>query len=146
MKKILIIAVILLIGLNIGATAQTQFEDVEYDGEPLTEDNVFSSYETWKLLEQRPVLTFKYTAIGYKHSYQKLISLLEANNLEFKHPIRDGSYLTSYIDGYTDYSSVIMSCSSGSSEIILGWGDELNNINWMVSDELIMIIVFHTDQ
>ena len=87
------------------------------------------------------VILYKSNTIGVVHSHRKILSILEANNLDFDKPDYDNSYLASDVDGYNDYEAIPFSVKMGKSVIMKRW--EINGyvLAWILDEEGFGIII-----
>jgi len=74
--------------------------------------------------------------------YYIIIYVLSDNNLKFKNPDKDLTYLPDWIDGYTDYSSIKLACSTKNGRISKIW--YLPNswgIFWVINENIAAIMM-----
>ena len=85
-----------------------------------------SDWEEWSYIESSSMFVYlvEDNAVGIKHAYAELITILGNAGLDFSNPDIDNSYLASYIDSKFDYGSLSTSIAVGGSEIIMAWDYE----------------------
>lgn len=87
------------------------------------------------------IITYSSNTVGVVHSHRKLLSILEANELDFDKPDYDNSYLASNVDGYNDYEAIPFSVKTGNSIIVLGWNINEYILGWTLNEDWFFISI-----
>ena len=135
MKKLMLLMAIMLVSL---VSVQAQLKGVDFssaiDTRHLSKSTQVEMGKMYRL-SNGYVYTFKTNTIGVKHSYEKVLEILKANNKSFDKTMLDESYLPGWVKNYTDYSDVQLACSTGAGEIGKYWKMPENWVMTWIIDE-----------
>lgn len=92
------------------------------------------------------IINYKLNTVGVVQSHRQVMSILDANNVDFDTTFKNDSYLSSDVDGYDDYESIPYSVRSGNSIISMGWIVDEYALIWLVTDEGMIIMIIKTKE
>ena len=132
MKKILILFSLIAVSL-IGISQLNVFKLSEVKRYPL---NVSPSYKQWYEVDSNSfAMLFNQNTVGVIAAFDKIKEILEANDLDFKKPSIEKSFLASYVEGLNDYENLNLSCKTGGSIIKKIWKKGTQQITILLDEE-----------
>jgi len=108
MKKSIIIIALLI---SIASIAQSSYNE----SKGTSKEMKFNEWVT--VSPDRDMMVCEVTTVGIKNIYYELLSVLKFYNLDFDKPYGDRGILASYVNGYTDFENIALSCRVSDSEI-----------------------------
>jgi hypothetical protein len=136
MKNVVLTAVFICTALF--ASAQDWLPEDYKTFNNLDEASIAISDEEWVYIADRKLYLYIVddNAIGIKHAYTEIESILRKAGLELSDPDIDNSYLASYIENKFDYGSLNTSISVGGSEVEMIWDHEGYRIVFSLTEDI----------
>lgn len=116
MKKLITLSLALLVvSMSYG-----QINGIDFS-KALDSNKCSDCYEKLVTTPSGWAIIYKETPVGVKHCWDKMIEIMNANDLVTGNAIKEDVLLASYVDGYYDYENLSLSLMTGDSEITFSW-------------------------
>ncbi len=133
MRKVLLVSILLFAGILM--QAQIKGIDLSKAIETTDSTKIEDVYNQLVTHDSMYAIPYRTNTVGVVYSHRKILSILEANELDFDKPDYDNSYLSSYVDGYDDYENIPHSVKVGKSIIMMEWIVNEYILGWSLSED-----------